>query len=154
MKKNITKLGIASLLVLPHFTFAQTPTNNLKDLISLVIYYMNYAVIFIMGLAILLFVWNIFKYFIYSTDSTKKSEAGLYVMWSVIGFFVILSFWGLVNILTGTLKLNSQQPSTFFGGYSSSYSNQNSSNSPFGGTNSGTNNYSTGGTNSGTKSWW
>jgi hypothetical protein len=31
-------------------------------------------------------------------------------MYGVIGFFVMLSFWGLVNIIDNTLKLDNQQP--------------------------------------------
>ena len=44
----------------------------------------------------------------------------MYVLWSVVGFFVILSFWGMVNILTNTFKLDSSQPSGFFGTFGSS----------------------------------
>ena len=52
-----------------------------------------------MGVALVVFVWNIIKYFIKEND---HKEAAPYVMWSIIGFFVILSLWGLVNILKNT----------------------------------------------------
>jgi hypothetical protein len=62
---------------------------------------------------------------------SAKKEAGLYVMWSVIGFFVMLSFWGLVNILMNSFKLdNNLPPNTIFGNFRSS-SGSNSSNSIF-----------------------
>ena len=149
MKKIITKTSIITGLLLPLSAFAYT--NNLKDLIDLAIQYFKYGIYFILGLAIVLFVYNVFKYFIMSGDDAgAKKEAGLYVMYSAIGFFVILSIWGLVNILMNTFNLNTAQPATPFGTYTSSsgtsgvFSNQNSS-----GTNSSSN---SSGTNSSTKS--
>ncbi len=119
MKKIIIKTGIISGMLVPVLTFAAT--NNLKDLIGLIIEYFNYGVYLIMGLATVMFVFNVFKYFIASGDDAgAKKEAGLYVMYSIIGFFVILSFWGLVNILTNTLNLNSTQPAQPFGNFNPS----------------------------------
>ena len=125
MKKTLIKIGIASLSAIPALAFAQQisnlpPTNNLSQLVNLVIAYINSAVYLIMAVAMIVFVWNIYKYFIAGSDNKdSKKEAGMYVMWSVIGFFIILSFWGLVNILTNTLRLNSRQPNLPFGTYSS-----------------------------------
>lgn len=125
MKKTITKIGVSLAAFLPVIAFAQQ--KDLKYVISLIVTYFNYAVYLIMGLAVVLFVWNIFKYFIKGSDSVgDKKEAGQYVLWSVVGFFVILSFWGMVNILTNTFKLDSTQPSGFFGTFGSSSSGGNS----------------------------
>ena len=150
MKKTITKLGIALSAVLPAVAFAQQ--KDLKYVISLVITYFNYAVYLIMGLAVVMFVWNILKYFIKGGDDIgAKKEAGQYVLWSVVGFFVILSFWGMVNILTNTFKLDSSQPSGFFGNFGSS---SGSSDNPFNGgrtiTNGTNDGVITNGTNDGT----
>lgn len=88
-------------------------TNNLKQLISLVIEYMNYAIYLIIGLATLSFVWNVYRlYFVADADRT---EAGKYVLFSVIGFFVMLSMWGLVNLVGGTLKLDNSAPGQPYG---------------------------------------
>lgn len=120
--KKIIKLSIISLAILPLITFAKQ--KDLKDIIDLVLEYFKSALFLIMGLAVVMFVWNVFKYFIKGSDSVSdKKEAGLYVMWSIIGFFVILSFWGIVNIFTTTLKLNNNTPSGFFGSFSSSGGN-------------------------------
>lgn len=119
MKKTITKFGVTVAVLLPAIAFAQQ--KDLKYIIGLIVTYFNYAVYLIMGLAVVLFVWNIFKYFIKGGDDVgAKKEAGMYVLWSVVGFFVILSFWGMVNILTNTFKLDSSQPSGFFGTFGSS----------------------------------
>jgi hypothetical protein len=72
----------------------------IKDIIG----YLDNILLLIMAVAVVMFVWYVFKYFI-KADSDKK-EAGTYVMYSLIGFFVILSMWGLVRILTNTFKIS------------------------------------------------
>ncbi len=125
MKKIITKFGIIGLTVLPFMVFAQNTAQNkdLKYLVSLALGYFNIAISFIISLGILMFIWNVYKYFIAGSDNSEsKKEAGLYVMWSVIGFFVILSIWGLVNILLKTFKLDNNVPATPFGIFTNSQS--------------------------------
>jgi hypothetical protein len=68
----------------------------------------------IIGLAIVVFVWNIFIYFFTEKD---KTEAGKYLLFSVIGFFVILSFWGIVNLFINTLQLDNDRPTTIPTGF-------------------------------------
>lgn len=123
------KAGILSVLVLPVITFAET--KDLKYIAKLATDYMQIAITLILSLAILMFVYNVYKYFISGSDDVSaKKDAGLYVMWSVIGFFVILSFWGLVNILIKSFNLDSNMPTnTIFGTFRSSGSG--STNSTF-----------------------
>lgn len=78
---------------------------SLKTLISDLTSYMNDAIVIIVGFCIVVFVWNIFRYF-FSKDADHV-EAGKYVMYAVIGFFVMFSIWGLVAILRNTFKLDS-----------------------------------------------
>ncbi len=115
MKKIITKFGILGVILLPLMTFAAG--KDLEYIIKLIIKYFNYAIQLTIALAVVMFVWNVYKYFIAGADDVgKKKEAGLYVMWSIIGFFVILSVWGLVNILMNSFNLDNDQPSSgFFG---------------------------------------
>ncbi len=91
-------------------------TTDLKGVIAIVASYMNSIVELLMGLAVVFFVWYIIKYFMRPSDN--RGEAAQYVMYSLIGFFVILSFWGIVNILRGSFNLNqtntSQSWSDFF----------------------------------------
>lgn len=114
MKKIIIKIGITVGILSPLAVLAAG--KDLKYLIDIVMTYIGYAVFFILALATIMFVWNVYKYFISSGDNAEsKKEAGLYVMWSIVGFFVILSLWGLVNILLRTFNLDNNAPTTFFG---------------------------------------
>jgi Type IV secretion system pilin len=96
------------------------------DIIYQIIGYFNTAIYVIMSLAVIFFVWNVFKYFIMKSDNpTERAEAGKYVLYSLIGFFVILSFWGLVNIFTNTFQLDNRPPTGAFPG---SYNSSNTTN--------------------------
>jgi hypothetical protein len=108
MKKILIKFGITFGLTLsPMLAFAATKT--LRDLVALVIGYFSVFMTLIIGLAVLTFIWNIYNYF-FKPDA-DRTEAGKYVLYSVIGFFIILSFWGFVNILKNTLNLDTTAPS-------------------------------------------
>ena len=98
MKKNIYKAVLLALMM-PLFTFAAGQT--LDGLTSTIVKYLNQSLVILMGVALVVFVWNIIKYFVKGNEDHK--EAAPYVMWSIIGFFVILSVWGLVNILKNTV---------------------------------------------------
>ncbi len=150
MKKIILKSAVLIGITTPLLAFAQQ--KNLAYLVAMVVEYLNYAVYLIMGLAIVMFVWNVYKYFIAGGDNADgKKEAGMYVMWSVIGFFVILSFWGLVNILTNTIRLDNNAPATgIFGTFRSSSGGYTSGSSNTSGNNLGT--FYGGATNSGVPS--
>jgi len=101
-----TKIGLVSVvgILAPLVAFAKGPT--LFDIITLIIRYLNVALVLFMGAAVVIFVYHVIKYFI--LPNADRSEAGSYVLYSVIGFFVILSFWGLVNILQNTFGLQNE----------------------------------------------
>ncbi|HTK33131.1 MAG TPA: hypothetical protein VL335_01125 [Candidatus Paceibacterota bacterium] len=83
----------------------QCSTGNLTlcSLIERVIGYLNQILFLLIALSVVVFVYYVFKYFIMPNEDRK--QAGTYVMYSVIGFFVILSMWGLVNILQNTFGI-------------------------------------------------
>lgn len=118
MKKIFYTLPAVALLVTPFVTSAAGKT--LRDIIALVISYISVLIYLIISLAVVTFIWNVYRYFF--TEKEKK-EAAMYVLYSVIGFFIILSFWGLVAIVTNSLKLPSDRPNFPFGSSNSSSNN-------------------------------
>lgn len=80
-------------------------TTNLEDLLKVFAHYMDIGLQLLMGLAVLSFVWYIVKFFI-RPSSDERKEAKQYVMWSILGFFIIISFWSFVRILGSSLGLN------------------------------------------------
>lgn len=81
-------------------------TKKLSDIIYIFIDYLDKILVLLMGGAIVVFVYYVIKYFILPNEN--RSEAGSYVLYSVIGFFIILSFWGIVNVLQNTFGLQNE----------------------------------------------
>ena len=63
---------------------------------------------FIIGLAVFFIIWQIFNYVMSAADEEKRSEAKKYIVYGVIGVFLMLSVWGLVNIVYNTFNLDNR----------------------------------------------
>ena len=119
--KKIKLLAIvAMLLLMPALTFAATPINpsalqaggnngGFYGVVSVVKNAINVILPVIISLAVLYFLWGLFLY-IKSDDAAKQAEARMYILWSVIFIAVMVSVWGLVNILTSTFNLDKTAP--------------------------------------------
>lgn len=58
----------------------------------------------LIAIAFIVFLWGVFKYYIYgATDEAKRKDGHQLIIWGVIGFVVIVSVWGIVNIVTNIL---------------------------------------------------
>ncbi len=66
----------------------------------------------VFAIAFIVFIWGVFTYFILSGGNAEKREEGQKLMlYGIVGFFVMVAVWGLVNILLGTFQLNNNIPS-------------------------------------------
>jgi hypothetical protein len=109
--KKIAYLG--SAFALPFLAFAQAPINatNAVTLSQGIIQFINgVAVPLIFALAFIVFIWGIFQYFILGGhDEEKRKEGRNLMLYGIAGFFVMVSVWGLVGILTGSFQFGTQQ---------------------------------------------
>ncbi len=106
MLKKLSSIFVLSLAFLsPVVAFAAT-RQDFKGLIRQIIGYANDLIVLMMGIAVVMFIYYVIKYFI-KADSERK-EGAAYVMYALIGFFVILSMWGLVNILQNTFDIGNE----------------------------------------------
>ena len=63
----------------------------------------------ILGLAFLMFVWGVFKFFILGGSDEEAQQKGRSLMlYAVAGFVLILSFYGIVSVLTNGLGFGNQ----------------------------------------------
>jgi uncharacterized membrane protein len=108
MKKFVYATGAA--LAFPFLALAQT-VNSLQDLASFAINMINNVLTpLIFAIAFIVFIWGIVKYFIFGGHEPESQKEGRQLMlWGIVGFAVMLSVWGLVHILTGTLNINNTQ---------------------------------------------
>ncbi|MBI3572305.1 hypothetical protein HY091_02115 [Candidatus Kaiserbacteria bacterium] len=112
MKKALLlSSGTLFALAVPLAAFAAI--NNVADAGSFIINTINNILVPVLfAVAFIVFLWGAFQTFIYGANSDEVKEHGKNLMlWGLIGFFVMVSIWGLVNILTGTISFgNSSGP--------------------------------------------
>lgn len=115
MKKALALTsGVLATLALPLVSFAQTQVNNLSDVGKFIVSTINNIFVpVIFAIAFIVFVWGAFETFIIgANDDEVKTKGKNLMLWGLIGFFVMVSVWGLVNILTGTVNFGSNAPKT------------------------------------------
>lgn len=64
----------------------------------------------VVGLAVLFFLWGLLKFIIHADNAEMRSGARRHMLWGVIIIFVMVSLWGLVNLLDDTLGLDNDPP--------------------------------------------
>lgn len=123
MKKNTTPFKsilihflVALFLMLPVVSFAQTPNsspacdalfggsiNTLKDMIDYATCLIVKSVVPLLFIgALAFFVWGMVQYFLNPNNAKKREDAREYMVWALIGMFVLFSIAGLVEILRNT----------------------------------------------------
>jgi hypothetical protein len=63
------------------------------------------AIPVVIGIAVLVFLWGLFKYTV-SDDETKKRDAKQVIIYGIVTLFVMVALWGLVFILAETFNIN------------------------------------------------
>ncbi len=103
---------VTTLFLLPIVTFAQQANIG---------YFTNLggkALSFIQGtlmplvfaLALLMFVWGVFKTFILGgSDSTKQAEGRQLMMYSVLGFVAMFAIWGIVAFVMNVIGITPRE---------------------------------------------
>jgi hypothetical protein len=100
MKKIIASL----VFVIPAVVSAQalSPITNVNNLTTRLLGMGNTFTYLLVALAVIYIVWNVVQYFIKA--ESDRAESGKAIVWGIVGLFIIVSIWGLVNILTNTFK--------------------------------------------------
>lgn len=59
----------------------------------------------IIGIAVVVFIWGILQYVV-ATDEDKRTEARSVMIYGIIVLFVMVSVWGIVELLGQTIGVN------------------------------------------------
>ncbi|MDE2172897.1 MAG: hypothetical protein KGJ33_03060 [Patescibacteria group bacterium] len=103
------KILVSALsFALPAVAFAQVNAGPIVDantLAARLIALGNLFTYILITIAVLYIIWHIVIYLIKGgSDEETRKKAGSSILWGIIGLFLILSVWGLVNILANTFK--------------------------------------------------
>ncbi len=63
----------------------------------------------LIGLAVVVFIYGVFTTML-SEGGDKKEDGKKYMLWGIVGIFVMVSVWGLVAILQSTFQLSTNIP--------------------------------------------
>ena len=74
----------------------------------------NTIIQILIAFAVLYIIFNVVRYIMKADNPEERNKIGLGVLWGIVGLFVILSIWGLVNILSNTFKTNNNAPTQNF----------------------------------------
>ncbi len=95
MKKIITGTIV---LAAPFVAMAATLTDILGTIRSLA----NSIIPLFMVIAVAVFLWGIIKYITSSGDEEKAKAAKGYIIYGLIGLFVMVAFWGIIQVVAST----------------------------------------------------
>lgn len=101
-------LALLVSFVTPLFAAAQINTTIIKGYSDSIIGIINTILVpVLIAIAFITFLWGVYKYFILGADNETQRETGRqFTLWGIIGFVIILSLWGIVNLFMGTLGLS------------------------------------------------
>ncbi len=110
-----SKFSILAIALTPFLANAQLGSEGFASTVDGFLAYLLYiagrALPLLILAALLFFLWGIFKIFFWDRghDDPKNKT---FILWGVVALFVMVSVWGLVNVLRDTLRLdNSRVPS-------------------------------------------
>jgi Type IV secretion system pilin len=109
MKKTLLKLSALALLAAPSLAAAQS-IGGILGLLAQANDLINRLIPFVIAITVLVFLWGIFKFVISAGDAEGRKEAQGYIIWGVVALFVMVSVWGLVNILVRSVNLDNTAP--------------------------------------------
>ena len=111
MNKFITRVwAMGVLLVLPVVAVAQIQEDLGEigqSVGNLGLFINNILIPFVFALALLVFIWGAFRYFIYGGDNEENRKEGSKLMiYGIVGFVLMVSVFGIVNLIVDGLGLD------------------------------------------------
>ncbi len=112
------KFGVSMLMFLtPILAFAQDADDatgdfgEISSFIEKISGFINGTLIpLLFGVALLVFLYGIFKYFILGGgDDGKREEGKQLMLWAIIGFVVMVSVFGIVNLIANGLGFSKDE---------------------------------------------
>lgn len=109
--KKILNVSLISALLAVAIPVLAAPPADFKEVVNNIFIggILKPLVPLLIGLGVVVFIYGVLI-LMFSEGGEKKEEGKQYMLWGIIGIFVMVSVWGLVNILKGTFGLNESVP--------------------------------------------
>jgi fumarate reductase subunit D len=66
----------------------------------------NSIVPLFMVVAVAVFLWGIIRYITSAGDEEKQKSARNYIIYGLIGIFVMIAFWGIIQLVANTFNIS------------------------------------------------
>ncbi len=85
--------------------------NNLGDLLTFGTCLINSSVVpLLFAVAIICFLWGVVMYIKSADNEVERKKGQEFIIWGILGLFVMISIWGLVKILGNTFGIQTVIP--------------------------------------------
>lgn len=98
--KKILPLGLGFM---PFIAMAAT---NIENILLTVQRIIGYVIPILIAVALIMFINGVIKYITAGADETKRAEARNTMLYGIIGLFVIVAVWGLVDVIARTFDVD------------------------------------------------
>jgi hypothetical protein len=105
MNKRILLLPVSIIAFTPLIASAVVVADIVQTLLDI----LQLVIPFLSAVAIAFFVYGVIKYITAAGDVEKQKSAKGYILYGIIGLFVLVAFWALVTVLTSTFGLTERQ---------------------------------------------
>ncbi len=107
--KKIKVATLAVFLLLPSLVFAAEAAAEAKRFVDKI----NDAILFplialMMAVSLLVFFYGAYEYLVGASNETARATGRKHLMYGVLGFFIMLSAFGILNIAAGTFGLSDE----------------------------------------------
>jgi len=99
-KRNIAKALGLGLFLVPSVTYAQSPDlSYIEDALQALADFVAQLIPLVIAIGLLFFIWGLVQFIIASGDEDAKEVGKRRMVWGVFALFVMVSVWGLVQIV-------------------------------------------------------
>ncbi|MCL9971946.1 MAG: pilin [Candidatus Pacebacteria bacterium] len=102
MKQHLKATIVGALAFAPALAFAET-LGGILDTIGQLI---GAATPIVVALALVYFFWGLGQFILGSADEGKRKEAISIMIYGIIALFVMVSIWGIINVLQTTFSIS------------------------------------------------
>lgn len=97
------QLSLAVLLFVPYSSYAQTPS-NFSELVDVFLSIIDVLVLFVFGLALIVFLWGLMNAWILGAGDEEKIQKGKNTaLVGIIVFVIMTGIWGILALFQRTL---------------------------------------------------
>ncbi|OGF83020.1 hypothetical protein A3B18_02390 [Candidatus Giovannonibacteria bacterium RIFCSPLOWO2_01_FULL_46_13] len=98
MNKLTKVLPYAVALATPFFAFGQGTVFTIRERIQSLL---NQIIPILLIIGTIVFLWGVITFLLAGANEEKRAEARSLMIYGLIGLFVMVAVWGIVNVLVG-----------------------------------------------------